>query len=83
MLAFTARAPLGLAFSAKQTPQIRTKRPGVFPTPKRLLGGEYRATALLSAQEDLKGTHSRLQEIIENAGHFPFSLQCPTVNLAG
>ena len=34
-----------------------------------LLGGECCATAVLYAQEDSKSTRSRLQEIVEDAGH--------------
>ena len=45
----------------------KTKR---FPNTKCLLGSECCAIALLSAQ-DFKSTRSRLQEIIEDAGHTP------------
>ena len=47
-------------------PNKKTKR---IPNPNCLLGGECCATAVLSAQEDFKSTRSRLQEIVEDAGH--------------
>ena len=39
------------------------------PNPECLLGGDCCAVAILSAQEDFKSTRSRLQEIVEEAGH--------------
>ena len=36
---------------------------------ERLLGGDCCAVAILSAQEDFKSAPSRLQEIVEEAGH--------------
>ena len=47
-------------------PSRKTNR---VPNPQRLLGGECCATAILSAQNDFRSTHSRLQEIAEGAGH--------------
>ena len=41
--------------------------------PECLLGGDYCAVAILSAQEYFKSARSRLQEIVEEAGHI-FSL---------
>ena len=37
--------------------------------PECLLGGDCWAVAILSAQEDFKSARSRLQEILEEAGH--------------
>ena len=36
--------------------------------PECLLGGDYCAVAILSAQEDFRSARSRLQEIVEEAG---------------
>ena len=38
-------------------------------TPNFLLGGECGATAVSSVQGDFKSSRSRLQEIVEDAGH--------------
>ena len=37
--------------------------------PECLLGGDCCAVAILSAQEDFRSARSRLQEIVEEAGH--------------
>lgn len=50
---------------------------------KCLLGGRILYNCTLSAQEDFKSNHSRLQEVIENAGHILFSIQSSTVSLTG
>ena len=69
MLTFTVRVSLGLGLQCQinnLNPHQKTK---CMPNSKRLPGCECCATALLSAQEDLKSTRSRLQEIVEIAGH--------------
>ena len=47
-------------------PSRKSKR---VPNPQCLQGGECCATEILSAQDDFRSTRSRLQEIVEDAGH--------------
>ena len=69
MLTFTLRVSLDLDLQCQIRNLDSHQKIKRILNPKCLLGGECCATALLLAQEDLKNTRSRLQEVVEDAGH--------------
>ena len=60
---------LGLGLLCQINNPNKNRKTKWVPNPNCLLGGECCATAVLSSQDDFKSTRSRLQEIVEDAGH--------------